>query len=151
MTVMPLVPDTKVANVGKLISVKNLLGRKVTWLILTITSVSLILSRAFGTDSMTRIADVYSRLPRTHFSIWTYRGNTHSLSYILLSSVQPHENVYIPQPFFFLVLPFCLHLLLPQTQPQKFRQTLKETNNHHGIRHVSPRTRCYITIYHYLT
>ena len=114
MAMMPLVPETKMADVGKLISLRNRLLRKVTWLVLTTTSVTLILSPAFGADCMTKIANIYSRLPRTHsLSILTSRGNTHththplslSLSYILTSSSQCHENVYILQPFSFL---FCL-------------------------------------------
>ena len=136
---MPLVPETKMVDIGKLISLGNLLVRKVTWLVLTTTSATLILSRAFGADRMTRIAYIYS-LPRTHylhcdfqrqhthththtlslslslslsFHIFTYRNSTHththththtyslSLSYILTSSNQPYENVYILQPFSF--------------------------------------------------
>ena len=58
--------ETKMANIGKLISLGNLLVRKVTWLVLTTTSENLILSRAFGADCMTRIAYIYSRLPSTH-------------------------------------------------------------------------------------
>ena len=66
MAVMPLVPETKMADVGKLISLGNLLVRKVTWSVLTTTSATLILSRAFGPDCMARIAYIYSRLPTTH-------------------------------------------------------------------------------------
>ena len=65
MAVIPLVPETKMVDVGKLISLENLLVRKVTWLVLTSTSALLILSCAFGADHMTRIAYIYSRLPRT--------------------------------------------------------------------------------------
>ncbi len=65
MAVMPLVSKTKMADVGKLISLGNLLVRKVTWLVLTTTSATLILFRAFEADCMTRIAYIYSRLPRT--------------------------------------------------------------------------------------
>ena len=66
MVVMSLVPETKMADVGKLVSLGNLLVRKVTWFVLTTTSESLIFSSAFGADCMTRIAYIYSRLPRTH-------------------------------------------------------------------------------------
>ena len=59
MAVIPFVTETKMVDVGKLI-------RKVTWFVLTTTSAPLILSRAFGADYMTRIAYIYSRLPRTH-------------------------------------------------------------------------------------
>ena len=135
---MPLVPETKIADVSKLISLGNLLARKVTWLVLTNTSATWILSCAFGADCMTSIAYIYSRLPRTlscpfetahthnlslPLTFFTYRDSTLSLSfsplrqhtlslslslslsYILASSTQPHENVYIPQPFSFW---FCL-------------------------------------------
>ena len=53
-------------DVSKLISLGNLLVRKVTWFVLTTMSASLILSCAFGADCMTRIAYIYSRFPRTH-------------------------------------------------------------------------------------
>ena len=66
MAVTPIVPETKMADVGKLISLRNLLVRKVTWLVLTTTSATLILSRYFGGDCMTRITNIYSRLSRTH-------------------------------------------------------------------------------------
>ena len=45
---MPLVPETKMADVGKLISLGNLLARKTTWLVLTTTSATSVLSRVFG-------------------------------------------------------------------------------------------------------
>ena len=67
MTVMPLIPETKMADVGKLISLENLLVRKVTWLVLTTTSATSILSREFGADCLIRIAYIYSRLSITHF------------------------------------------------------------------------------------
>ena len=66
MAVMPLVLETKMADVGKLICFGNLLVRKVTWLVLTTTSATLVLSYAFGVECMTRIAYIYPRLPRTH-------------------------------------------------------------------------------------
>ena len=66
MAVNPLVLETKIADVGKLISLGNLLVRKVTRLVLTTTSATLILSRDFGADCMTRIAYIYSRLSRAH-------------------------------------------------------------------------------------
>ena len=56
MAVIPLVPETKMVDVGKLISLENLLVREVMGFVLTTTSAPLILSRAFGADHMTRIA-----------------------------------------------------------------------------------------------
>ena len=65
MAVIQHVPETKMVDVGKVISLGHLLVRKFTCFVLTNTSAPLILSRAFGADHMTRIAYVYSRLPRT--------------------------------------------------------------------------------------
>ena len=42
MAVMPLVHETKMVDVGKVISFRNLLVRKVTWSVLTTTSATLI-------------------------------------------------------------------------------------------------------------
>ena len=91
MAVMPLVPETKMADIGKLISLRNLLVRKVMWLVLTTMSATLFLSRSFGADWMTRIAYIYSHIRRTPFlhcdlqrqhtlfHIFTYRDGTLSL------------------------------------------------------------------------
>ena len=38
MAMMPLVPKTKMADIGKLISLGNILIRNVMWLVLTTTS-----------------------------------------------------------------------------------------------------------------
>ena len=132
MAVMPLVLETKMADVGKLISHGNLLVRKVTWLVLTTTSVTLILSRAFGADCMTRIAYIYSRLRSSHsFSILTSRDNTFSFLHFDFQQSTTRKCIH-SATFFFLDLPFRLDLLQPLTQPQKFRQTPKETSNQHG-------------------
>ena len=118
MVVVPLVPDTKMVDVRKLISVGNLLVRKVTWLVLTTTSATLILSRAFGADCMTRIAYIYSRLPSTHsltfftyrdstlsliLSIATFRDNTLSLLHFDFQPSTPRKCVH-STTFFFVVL-----------------------------------------------
>ena len=55
MAVMPLVPETKMADVCKLISLGNLLARKTSWLVLTTTSATSIWSRVFGAYCMTKI------------------------------------------------------------------------------------------------
>ena len=101
MAVTQLVPETKKVDVGKLISLRNLLVRKVIRFVLATTSATLILSRSFGADWMTRIAYIYSRLPKTHsFSPFQLqRQNTLSFSYILTSNSQSHENVCILQHF----------------------------------------------------
>ena len=150
MAVIPLVPETKMVDVGKLISFGNLLVRKVTWSELTTTSATLILSRAFGTDRMTRIVYIYSRLPRTHSLSHLHLQRQHSLIHFDLQQPTPRKCIH-SATFFFPVLPFRLDFFQPRTQPQKFRQTQKETNNQHGRRHVPRRTRCYISIYRYLT
>ena len=153
------------ADVGKLISLGNLLVRKVTWVLLTIMSATLILSRAFGADHLTRIAYIYlifQELTLSHFDL----QRQHSLSLFISTSrnslILPLNNtiqynicnmgVYILSATFFLpVLPFQLDLFQPRTQPQKFCQIPKETNNQHGRRHVPPRIHCYIFVYWYLT
>ena len=53
-------------DVGKLISLENLLVGKVTWFVLSTTSAPLILSSAFGANHMIRMAYIYPHLPRTH-------------------------------------------------------------------------------------
>ena len=107
---MPLVPETKMADVGKLIILGNLLVRKPTWLVLTTTSATLILSRDFGADCMTRIAYIYSHLSRTH-SFHFYSQSQHAL---LQCDLQRQLT-----PFW---LPETTHSLLHLTsssQPQK--------------------------------
>ena len=164
MVVMPLVPETKMVDVGKLISLGNLLVRNVTWLLLTLTCATLILSRAFGVNCMTWIAYIYSRIPHCDFQ----RQHTLSLSLFLSLSLSLSLSIYLSilhfdfqqwtpricihsTTLFFLVLPFLLDFFQPRTKPQKFRQSPKETNNQHWRRLVPPRTRCYISIHRYLT
>ena len=103
MAVMPLVPETKMVEVGKLISLWNLLVRKVTWLVLTTTSATFCFVHLEPTvwQGLPIYILVFQELTLLHCDL--QRQNT--LSYILTSSSQPHENVYILQPFIFL---FCL-------------------------------------------
>ena len=140
---MPLVPETKMADVVKLLSLWNLLARKVTLLVLTTTSATLILSRDFGADCMTRIACIYSRLSRTHpfhfgkqrqhallhcdlqrqltFSILTSRDNTLSLTFDFQQST-PRKCI-LSATIFFLVLLLRFDFHKHRKQLQKFRQT----------------------------
>ena len=152
MALMQLVPETKMADVGKQISLGNLLVRKVTWLVLTTTTTTLILSPAFGTACMTRIAYIYSRLPRSQsLTLWlTETAHTLSLLHFDLLLSTPRKCIH-SATFFFTFLPFRLDLHLPRIQPQKLRQTPKETNNQYGRRDFPPRTHCYIFIYRYFT
>ena len=91
MAVIPLVPETKMVDVDKLISFGKLSVWKVTWFVLTTTSTPLILFRVFGTDHMTWLTSIYTRLSGTLSlflslsPILTYRDSTHSLSHILTS------------------------------------------------------------------
>ena len=118
MAEMPLVPETKMADVGKLINLENLLARKVTWLVLATTSATLILSRAFGANCMTRIAYIYSRLPRTHSLTHFDFLRQHTLSFLHFDFQQSTPRKYIHSAtFFFHLLPFRLDLLQPRTQP----------------------------------
>ena len=111
MAVLPLVPETKMADVRKLISLGDVLVKKVTWLVFTTTSIALILSRAFGADCRTRIIYIHTLVFQEliPFYVFTSRDSTlslyplrltetgHCLSFsnILISSSRPHENVYI--------------------------------------------------------
>ena len=158
MAVIPLVPETKMVDVGQLISLGNLLVRKVTWFVLTTTSAPLIFSRAFGADHMTRIVYIYSRLPRTHSHILTSRDSTLSLFFstsrnnLWPCQLVRHNSIRVTwvrihsATFFLPVLSFRLDLFQPRKQPQKFRQIPKETNNQHGSRHVPPRIYIYFCI-----
>ena len=56
MAVMPLVLETKRVYVCKLISLRNLLTRKTTWLVLTTTSATSIWSRILGVYCTTKIS-----------------------------------------------------------------------------------------------
>ena len=96
IAVMPLVAKTKMADVGKLINLGSLLVKKVMWLVLTTTSATLILSRAFGADCTTSIAYIYSRLPSIHFfSILTSRDSTHTHTHSLsLSLSLTHTHIF---------------------------------------------------------
>ena len=92
-------------------------------------------------------------LTHTHtHTFFTSRDNTLSLSLLHFDFQHstPRKSIH-SVTFFFLVLSFRWDLLQSRTQPQKFRQTPKETTNQHGRRHVPPSTRCYISIYRYLT
>ena len=175
MAVIPLVPETKMADVGKLISAGNLLVWKVTWLVLTITSATLILSRAFGADCMTRITYIYSLLLRTHclshFLLQRRHTLTHSIlthrdSFSLFISTSRNSltlpfsktqfntcnmGVYTFYNLFLSSSSFSTGLFPASNIDSEIRQTPKETNNQHGRRHVPSRKRCYISIYRYLT
>ena len=74
---MPFVTETKMVDVGKLISLENLLARKTTWLVLATTSATSILSCVFGAYCMTRIVYKCSHIPTLIlFHIFSYRVNT---------------------------------------------------------------------------
>ena len=81
MAVMPLVPETRMVDISKHIRLGNLLVRKVTWLVLTTTSATLISSRDFEADCVTKIAYIYSRLSRTHSFPFRLTETTHSLHF----------------------------------------------------------------------
>ena len=142
---MPLVPETMMADVGKLISLGNLLARKTTWLVLTSTSATSIWSRVFGAYCMIKIVYKYHRLPTLIlFHIFTYSVNTlfplwlpertlslspvrltestHSSFFLhLTSSSQPPQKCILHATILFLVILFPWDFFEPRTQ--KFRQT----------------------------
>ena len=79
MGVIPLVPETKMADVSIQISLGNLLARRTTWLVLKTTSATSIFCRVFGAYSMTRIFYKYSNLPTLTLSFTISLGeSTHS-------------------------------------------------------------------------
>ena len=133
MAVMPLVPKTKMADVGKLISLGNLLARKTTWLVLTTMSATSILSRVFGAYCMTKIVYKYSHLPTLIlFPLWLpertlslspfqLTASTHSSFLYLTSSSQLPRKCIRHATILFLVILFWWDFFQPQTQ--KFHQT----------------------------
>ena len=151
MVALPLVPETKMVKVGKLISLGNLLARKTTWLVLTTTSATSILSHVFGAYCMTKIVYKYFRLPKLIlFHIFTYRVNTlfllwppertlslslfqlteskHSSSFLHLTfSSQPPQKCILHATILFIVILFRWDFFQPRTQ--KFRQTTEKQTN----------------------
>ena len=122
------------ADVGKLISLGNLLARKTTWLVHTTTSATLILSRVFGAYCMTKIVYKYSHLltlivfplwlPERTLSLSPFRltESTHSFSFLHLTSrSQLPRKCILSATILFLVMVFRWDFF--QSQPQKFRQT----------------------------
>ena len=131
-------------------------------------------------NHMTRITYIFSRRPRTHsLTFWLpetslYLSLSLSLSPSLAFSLS--LSVFISTSRNSLNLPvsktllntrnmgahtFCdlfltcsasrLDLFQSRTQPQKFRQIPKETNNQLGRRHNSPKIHCSISVYWYIT
>ena len=111
MAVMPLVPETKMVDVSKLISLGNLLVRKVTWFVFTTTSATLIFFPAIlettAWQELPINTLVFQELILFHFnsqrqytllhcdiqtrltlSVSTYRDNTHFLSLSLTFDFQ---------------------------------------------------------------
>ena len=93
MDVIPLVPETKMADVSILISLENLLARRTTCLVLKTTSAISIFTHVFRAYSMTRIFDKYSNLP-TLTAFFTKSSLSHFLlqGQHTLSSVISREN-----------------------------------------------------------
>ena len=110
-----LVPETKMVDVGKLISFVNLLVRKVMWFMLTTTSATLIF--------IPRISHIYSRLAVTHlllhFDFQRYLGfasQWHTAQYT------QHGRVYTLRFFSFL---FCLFGWTCSSLAHSFRHFIK--------------------------
>ena len=131
---MPLYLETKMADVGQLISLRNLLARKTTWLVLTTTPATSILSRVFGAYCMTKIVNKYSHLPTLIlFPLWLpertpslspfrLTESTHSSLFLhLTSSSQPPRKCILAATIPSLVILFRWDFFQPRTQ--KFRQT----------------------------
>ena len=160
MAVLPLVPKTNMADVGKLISFGNLLVMKVMCLCSQLRPQLWFCSVHLVPTAWRELLLVFQALTLSHFSLTEIAHSLH------LNLQRPHTLFLLhfdfqqstPRKcthsaiFFFLVRPFRLELLQPRTQqPQKFYQTPKETKNQHGRRHMPSSTCCYISIYRYLT
>ena len=92
MDVMPLVPETKMADVSILI----ILARGTTWLVLKTTSATSIFSRAFGAYFMTRISINTLIFPHTLFQNFTWSVNT-ALFHIFTYRVNTLFPVWFPE------------------------------------------------------
>ena len=124
-----LVPETKMMDIGKLISFGNLLVRKVTWLMLSTTSTPLILPHTFEADHMSRVSHIYSQLAVTH-SLTFWLPETAWLCQLVTHSSIHAKWVHIYSvTFCFPVLPSRLDLFQSCTQSQTFCQILKETKD----------------------
>ena len=164
MAVIPLVPEKKkkMADIGKLISLGNQLVRKVTWFLLTTMSTTLIFvpciwSRPHDKDCLYIL--VFQELIILHFDL--QRQNTLSLSsfqfpetawpcHLVIQFNTRNMSAYTFCHLFLSCSAFSVRFFQPQTQPQKFHQTPKETNHQHGRRHVPPKIHCCIFVYRYL-
>ena len=158
---MTLVPETKMTDVGKLISLGNPLVRKVTWLVLPTTSATLILYRAFRADCVTRVAYILSFSKNSFFSISTHRDNTqsytvtsrentHTLSLTFWLPTDNPTKMYIFCNLFLFCPAFSVRLAPASNATSEISSNPKR-DNQHGRRHMSSSTRCNISIYRYLT
>ena len=149
MAVMPYVPKTKMADIGKLIRLGSLLARKTMWFVLTSTSTTSILSHIFGAYYMTRLVYKYTHLPtppsftfslaestysfhcdfqREHsHSLHLLIESTHSSSFLhLTSSSQPPRKCILHATILFLVILFRWDFFQPRTP--KFHQTTERNS-----------------------
>ena len=92
MVVMPLVPETQMAGVCKLISFGNLLTRETLWLELKTTSATSVFSRVFEADSMTIIFYKYSNLPILTLFFTISLGESTQLSFNTLFPLRLPEK-----------------------------------------------------------
>ena len=150
---IPLVPETKMVDIGKLISLKNLLVRKVMWFVLTTMTAPLILSHAFGANHMTRIACTYSRLPRIHsltfwlpetaLSLFFISTSRNSLTLPVSKTQLNMRNMgtYTFCNFFLTCSAFRLDFF--QSNPERDKRPAWEKTH-------PPRIHCYISVYWYL-
>ena len=88
---MPLVPETKMADISILISLGNLLARRTMWSVLTTKFTTSILSHIFGTYSMTRIFYKYSNLPTLTIFFTISLGESRQLSFTFSLTESTHS------------------------------------------------------------
>ena len=163
--VIPFVPETKMVDVGKLISSRTYWSEKSGDFVHTTTSASLILSHAFGANHMTRNVYIYSRLPRTHSLTFWLPEPAHTLSLSLFISTSRNTltvpvcktqlntsklGAYTFCDLFLSSSAFSAGLIPVSNTASEISSNPERDKNQHGRRHVLPRIHCYISVYWYL-
>ena len=92
MDVMPLFPETKMADVSILISLGNLLAWRTTCLVLKTTSATSIFSCVFKAYSMTKIFYKYSNLPTLTLFFIISLGESTQLSFTFSLTGSTHSS-----------------------------------------------------------
>ena len=158
MAVISLLPETKIVDAGKLISLGNLLVRKIMWFVLSTTFAPLILSRAFGADHMIRICLYILSSSNNSFShVLTYRDctlflflthfdSTHThISHTFWLQTHTHKHTHTHTHTHSLSLPLSLSLSLSLSlflSTSRNSLTLPVGKTQHNTRNMGAYTFC---------